>query len=623
MPSDQTGDMDFFLAAEKVLFISGGKADMTMQRQWLIAGLMLMTASVAQAQQANASRAAIIASALDIDVATAQTLPALDKSHLQVYVGSRPDAPFLRDIIFHLNGGEAVRYEFSDKEALALQRGALHRIVLPGVKDGGNQLIVEFHSIDPADKGVAIPKRGQFTRNIDGAALRILLGKAGLMSDSSFDISNLEPASGLIAAQIGEADFMMADEEYFAAASLLTGLSSSAAATQFSEDINKRLSICRSALGLQAPATAQANNNGLVGPFNQALLQVQQDHGAEATAALDAIGRSETTDSAALTLRDQANLVLAYYYLNHSQGAAAIPVFERIRSPGPFANAGLLGLGWALLQPPHREGAAGSTAISPSARYPTIVTPRLTADIAALKQEQAPRVPVADKEQQNALRRALVPWTELIGRDPSDPAVQEGMLAIAWTLYHFGAYSQAQDSYMRAADQLNKMRGWYEQAIGNVRSGGMVAIIASRDGMNDSGWSYSNATLPPARAHWWHGDTPEVPKAVADNFYLERLLLDDSFSDALDDYRTLLRIDISLRDDETQLMAMDSGSTALGQISTLKPVLAAEMAQQRSKLEGIAISQLQEQKKQLEKYLIEARFALATIYDRPELVSAQ
>jgi tetratricopeptide (TPR) repeat protein len=371
---------------------------------------------------------------------------------------------------------------------------------------------------------------------------------------------------------------------------------------------------------MQAATTTSVGNNDLVIRFNQALALVQQDQLQAAATALEAIGRTETTDSAALALRDQANLVLAYSLLNHSQGAAAIPAFERIRSPGPFANAGLLGLGWALLQPPHREGAAGTSAIPASARYPTIVTPRLTADIVALKQEQAPRVPVANKDQQNALRKALVPWVELTGRDPTDPAVQECMLAIAWAMYHFGAYAQAQDSYTRAADQFNKMRGWYDRAIANIRSGGMVALLASRDSATDTGWSRSNATLPPARAHWWHGDTPEIPKVVADNFYFERLLLDDNFAEALQDYRNLIRIEGALRADSAQLAATDALQS---QLSALKPALSATLAAQRTKLEDIATANLLTQKSQMEKYLIEARFALATIYDRPELVSAQ
>lgn len=600
---------------------------MTTQRQRLIASLMLITATVVDAQQPEPSRAALVTDALSADVAATMAQAAPDSTHLQIFVGSRPDAPTLRDITIRLNDNAPVRYEFSDSESLALQHSALYQMDLAGMKDSGNQIVVEFHTTEASNKGIGVFKRGQFTRklgvNSAATTLQFVLAKGNLISDAAFEVSTLDSATGTASAQLAVADFLLVDRQYFAAASLLTRLGSSTNGAQYSDSINKKLAICRAALETPTAKSTTDGNIDLVARFNQALALTQQDQGAAATVALDAIGRIETTDSATWALRDQANLVLAYYYLNHSQGEAAIPAFERIRSPGPFANAGLLGLGWALLQPPHHEGAAGTAPIAAGARYPTIVTPRLTADIVAIKQDQAPRVPVANKDQQGALRKALVPWTELTGRDPTDPAVQEGMLAIAWTLYHFGAYEQAQDSYKRAADQFNKMRGWYDRAIENVRSGSMVATIASRDSVGDSGWSQVNATLPPARAHWWHGDTPETPAVVADNFYLERLLLDGNFSAALQDYRNLTQMDAALRNDAAQLSAANAGSDTRDQIAALTPALSIAIAQQRARLEGIAVSNLQSQKQQAEKYLIEARFALATIYDRPELVSAQ
>ncbi len=601
---------------------------MAMQRQRLVAGLMLMIASAAQAQQPALSRTALITAALDADAAVALANVVTDRNRAQIHVGSTVDAPFLRDITMRINDTEPVRYELSDTESRAIQHGAQYRIVLAGVKDGINQLHVEFHTYNAADKGIGVFKQGQLVKKFSGDAastMGLALVKGGLTSDPSFDVSIPESSTGSIAAQIGEADFLMADGEYFPAASILTRLLATGKDVQFAEAINKRLNTCRTALALQAPGvavTAQGSSDPVM-RFNQALALVQQDKGQEAITALDDIGRTESTDSSILTLRDQANLVLAYYFLDHSMGIEAIPVFERIRSPGPYANAGLLGLGWALLQPPHREGTAGTARIPTTARYPTIVTPRLTADIVTLKQEQAPRIPSASKDQQIALRKALVPWTELTGRDPTDPAVQEGMLAIAWTLYHFGAYDQAQDSYRRAADQLDKIRGWYDRAIENIRSGGMASTIASRYSMKDSGWSRASVTLPPARAHWWHGDTPETPRIIADNFYFERLLLNDDFAEALQAYRNLMLADSAIRDDIAQLGSTDSGNTLRNQIAALSPALSVEIAAQRAQLESIAIADLVAQKSKLEKYLIEARFALATIYDRPELVSAQ
>lgn len=577
------------------------------QKQWLVVSLMLMSASIAQAQQLDGAQAALITEALSTNVSSTLASTSTDKTRAQVYIGSQMGAPFLRDVTLLINDSAPISYEFSDPEARAIQRGALYRMALPGIREGVNQLRVDFHSTSALDKSIGVFKHGQLTKSFSGGAaattLELTLSQAGLVSDAAIGISIVESATAND--ELGVIDLMIADGAYFPAASALTRLLASNAGAQISDAINKRLVICRSELGLQAAPTA-SSSDAMTAQLNQALVLIQKGNSAEATTTLDALGRSEFTESTALTVRDQANLVLAYSLLDHGQGPEAIPVFQRIRSPGPFANAGLLGLGWALLAPPHGEGAA-SPVTTP--RYPTIVTPRLTADIVALHQNQPPRVPTPSKDQQMALRKALVPWTELIGRDPTDPAVQEGMLAIAWTLYHFGAYEQAQDDYMRAADQLEKIRGWYNNAMTHVRSGKMTATIAAQDNTDSSGWPHTSVTLTPARAHWWHGDTPETPVAVADTFYFERLLLNDDFAGALQTYRNLLMADHAVRESASN--------------SDLHLRLSAAIAAQGAQLQAIAVTELSSQKQKLEKYLIEARFALATIYDRPELASAQ
>ncbi|MES2490483.1 MAG: hypothetical protein V4607_11895 [Pseudomonadota bacterium] len=580
---------------------------MRMQRRWIVASLMFMAASGAQAQQTGNSTA-LISEALNANVATSVANTSADITLAQVYIGSQVEAPFIRDITLRLNDSAPVRYEFSDTESRALQRSAQYQLKLSGLKEGVNQLRADFHTATASDKGIKVLKQGQLTKSFSsgssGVTLQLTLSKATLMSDAAFDISIRESTAGTTQNQLSTVDFMMAGGEYFPAASTLIRLMANNQDATLSEAIQKRLSACHAALGLQSREPTQTGDDLLTTRFNQALLSIQQNKGLEATTELDAIGLSEVTESSALSLRDQANLVLAYHFLNQGQGDKAISAFERIRSPGPYSNAGLLGLGWALLLPVNRDGVANPITTT---RYPTIVTPRLTADIVALKREQAPRVPSASKFQQTALRKALVPWTELIGRDPTDPTVQEGMLAIAWTLYHFGAYAQAQTDYTRAADQFEKARGWYDSAIASVSNGGMIAAINARDAVDDNGWARANASLPPMRPRWWLGNTPEPPKTVADTFYFERLLLSDDYSEALQTYRNLMMADSAIKDSDNALHSR----------------LSAAITAQRAQLESIAVANLTAQKKQLDKYLIEARFALATIYDRPELASAQ
>ena len=184
------------------------------------------------------------------------------------------------------------------------------------------------------------------------------------------------------------------------------------------------------------------------------------------------------------------------------------------------------------------------------------------------------------------------------------------MLAMAWALYHFVAYEQAQDDYRRAIDQLDKMRGWYDSASAHVRSGGMLAAIDAQAARTDGGWTPLGVTLPPARTRWWIGDSTAVPREVPATFYLERLLLSNDFADALHDYRQLRQAADAVQADAT---AQD--------VSTLTASLAAALSAQQARLRDIALADLETQKAGIEKYLIEARFALATIYDRPQLAA--
>src|SRR5205823_547125 len=93
---------------------------------------------------------------------------------------------------------------------------------------------------------------------------------------------------------------------------------------------------------------------------------------------------------------------------------------RQVRSPGPFASRALLDLGWSAVRP-----ATGGA---------------------------------------DAVRRALVPWLELVGRDPFDPAVQEGLVALPYALYHLGAQAQSAEYSERAVRALESTHEMLERA---------------------------------------------------------------------------------------------------------------------------------------------------------------
>jgi tetratricopeptide (TPR) repeat protein len=567
-----------------------------------------------------------MAEALDVDVAARLAEPPGAGGTLTLYLGDSAEHLLLREISLQVDDQQPLHYEYSDSETLAIERGALHEMSLTGLGAGTHRLRADFTASEAGAKPGSPRKHGQIMQNFSldsgAAALELNLVKGNFLGNAALESHPLEGAS-LADARLHATDFLAADGRYFAAASVLRVMQAQNQGTASADALNQRLSANLQGMGLAgAAAVSVGAPDPAISAYNSAMASIQQGKLAEGAALLETVGSGAALDSTALALRDQANLALGYALLRHHQGAAAVPVFSRVRSPGPCASAALLGLGWALLAPPGNAGLQDNADAQDGAvmqRISTVVTPRLTADIAALRREQPASVPVPTKDQQTALLHALLAWTELTGRDPTDPAVQEGMLAIAWSLYHYGAYEEAQDDYLRAIDQFDKTRGWYDTAILGVRSGGMASAITAHDNDAASGWHWSGVDLPPQRTRWWLGNTPEPPREVPANFYFERLMLDQDFAGSLRAYRDLHLVSSALT---AHLDKLDAGSPLREQIAALRPRIDAAADIQRRHLEDLAVSGLQQQKKQLEKYLIEARFALASIYDRPAAAGA-
>lgn len=452
--------------------------------------------------------------------------------------------------------------------------------------------------------------------------------------------------------------------------------------------------------------------------YNLGVAKINQGKVQEGHDLLDRVGRFSANDDEGLALRDKANLVLAYDFLRREQGGTAVPVFQRIRLDGQFANRALLGLGWAEMAPrgklqvkrPEDEGPA------PFGSYSTIGTimrPGYLDDIGREQDRIYRRANTGTQDnrsivqralelfkpnalagksaaqrsftpaQEAAFKRALVPWVELLGRDPMDPAVQEGMLAIPYTLDRLGAHEQAQQFYLRAIDALEQTRKNLAAAMSHVKRGRMLTTIVSRDKDSETGWTW--------RLH----DLPDAPET----FYLQTLLAENRMQEAIKNYRdaaflsrnlqvwqdrlTALQAAYNERGDDTSKapveLVMDyvksearaplnyevseapklqlseslsppkdtdasSGPQAVAplkleaaktpdstkfsggtwerfaelrtRILQLKPQIDDAAAQEKAHIEAIAVEELQRQDKVAETYLVEARLALARLYDR-------
>ncbi len=461
------------------------------------------------------------------------------------------------------------------------------------------------------------------------------------------------------------------------------------------EDVLARALMAQGRYSEAAEVLTDLDNSSKQSPYtryNLGVALIDDGRAGQGVNVLDRVGRIYPSSEEQLGVRDKANLSLGYHYLRQQQGGTAIPLFERIRSEGLLSNRALLGLGWAYLAPQgsrQKKVEVGDEqpndfdAFKNFSTIGVILRPGfLDKDIYKRAGLRPFRLERASAEQEAALKRALVPWVELVSRDAIDPAVQEGLLAIPYTLDRLGAHIQAQQYYEKAITALEAGRKQIDRTIEYVRSGRMIDTMVKRTADAESGWTWELKDLPDAQ----------------ETYYLQGLIAENRFQEQLKNYRDVQLMQRNLetwsaRIDELQaaynqpgegvvnvdallaktlnrrpaeavgetsdarpplqLQAADSlnahdAATPAGQdertgvplrvaqtpgaerfdgtyerlealkprIKAMQPKLAAAAAAQARLLENLARTDLANQRRQTEKYLIEARFALARIYDR-------
>ena len=383
--------------------------------------------------------------------------------------------------------------------------------------------------------------------------------------------------------------------------------------------------------------------------YNLAVALMKIDRGLEGRRLMNRVGQMEVKDLEALALRDKANLALGYQYLQLQNGTNAKALFGRVRTTGPFSGNALLGLGWAEI--------AIATA-PPSAETEDEGSKGFLGSLAALfgsggsteKETQAKKIDVKSAgrlaaREADGYQRALIPWAELIERDPMDSAVEEAMLAIPWAMQKMEAYEDALKYYQRAIDTLEVARKRMALAQKSISSGLMVVTMIKDDLDSEQGWRWRLSNL---------ADTPET-------YFMQSLLAEHRFQETLKDHRDARLIGRSLEvwkqrlDDlektwragqattgspstsveasaaigsEGSALAADILASVPAAAATASPVkalrarlleLAPRVTQngvaQNQYLEAISLKELAAQQEQIEKYLTEARFSVARIFD--------
>ncbi|HZR35576.1 MAG TPA: hypothetical protein VFA75_09390 [Nevskia sp.] len=581
-------------------------------------GLLLALPGLAAAEVAPDSIASVKSAALELIQAQAQ--PADGPGALSLFVGNRDSALQLEEIRIIIDRAPQQRYRYSDREALALHQDGLHRFLLSRLEPGAHHLRADFaarYTEAPPDhwRSAGTLER-DFTVGAQPVYLQLELVAGGYLGKPELQFHALRPAGeGAAGAEVfdvgGGADprlryavFLTAAERPLAALRELYALRRQAGAS-LPADYASRLGEALAAFGLaQAPA---ASDDGPLAQayvrYNQGMELMRQGREAEGAAELEPLASAKAGDEETAVLRDRANLVLGYAQLRHRTGANAVALFSRVRSPGPCSNAALLGLGWALLAPPgtgqEQEVGAAADAPAPLRRVPVLLQPQLTDDIAVLKRREPYRLRPASPQEEQALRRALVPWTELIGRDPLDAAVQEGMVAIPYALNHMGSYEEAREYFRRAQRVLEAADKALDQAMQRVRDGQMIQAL-DRPEAADRGWAWWLVAYP--KEHWWLADDPRQPMAAPDTFYLQHLMADGAFRSAMQDFHDLRQLGEALN-------GAEGGS--------LRPRLDAAGAAQAARLQELALAELRREQAHTRMYLGEVRFALARANEPP------
>lgn len=499
-----------------------------------------------------------------------QALPAYG-DRFELLVGEQAENLILRRVRVQIDDDAPLEYEYSAFETAALQNGGRHRLLQMPLPAGAHRLRIALiaRHVDalPQTPRVDATVDYPFNKAAGPLTVDVSLVDRGWLRGATLEVQTSPQTSPLQRRQLA----------------------------QFAADAQRDW-----LAELDAPQPAEATSSTPVSRYNDAVALIRngtRDAGIAALAALAAA--DDIATPGALRVRDLANLTLGYQHLRDRNGAAAAEALRRVRSPGPYGNAALLGLGWSYLLPTAgspTEGLPAADADSAAGWWPQDAP-----DSAELRRRMPFRYnwSVAAGERATDLRSALVAWNELVGRDPLDPIVQEGMLVMPYALQHLGAHEQAYARYLRAIEQLQAARAQIDAALTQVRDGQFLALVDAETG---DGWRRWLADLP-------YADETAYTRVLVENADVLEVL---EARRPLRDQQRLLALMQQMLDAHEATAPVD----ALRQrLATLQRETASRLAAADATLVAAAESALHARRQGIGTYLSEARFAVARLND--------
>lgn len=166
--------------------------------------------------------------------------------------------------------------------------------------------------------------------------------------------------------------------------------------------------------------------------YNRGIALVRAGQHEQAVQALQQAVARPAKGEELLALRDKARLSLGYAWARQENYRQARKQLEKVRPDGPFSNRALLALGWIA----HKQGRS---------------------------------------------EEALVPWSELRGRSPTDPAVLETLLVVPAVQRDQDALQTASRDYEAAVNTYSRELEQVRRARESVHSGETVSRLLQED----------------------------------------------------------------------------------------------------------------------------------------------
>jgi len=298
------------------------------------------------------------------------------------------------------------------------------------------------------------------------------------------------------------------------------------------------------------------NNWKPFGQYNLGVAAIKSGNRLKGLEVLNDLGESDPEVAELKAIREKANLVLGFDYLDSGNYELAEKSFSRMTLKGRHSNSALLALG------------------------------RVRSDAKQYKE-------------------SLVPWLELIDRDPSDPAVQDALMGVPYALGKLDAYKQSLQYYERAMRVFQAEIERINKAASAVSGGKFLEeLIRARNGELEGGGAFTIDKVL---------DTPE-------GRYLWPLVASNEFQETLYNYAELRRTLGKLEVWSASLFTYDVLSKKRQaqfkqRIAALQSKILLTTEKLQHHLQTMAFDELDQRKQRLLRYFNESRFAVAQIYD--------